>query len=330
MTLNKIDFVLTWVDGSDVDWIREFDRFYNERNPNDVSDKRYRSWDNLQYWFRGIEKFSPWVNKIYFVTWGHVPPWLNTNHPKLVIVNHSDIIMDKYLPVFNANPIEVNLHRIPGLCEQFVYFNDDTFLTGKIGPERFFKNGKPCDIATFNVIDISGIEHILLNNLKVINKYFNKKSVFLSHTTKWLNYRYKMHITKTLFLLPWKQFTGFYDPHQAQPFLKSTFEAIWAKEKKILQETTASRFRSNTDVNQYLFRYWQLVSAEFSPVDISDSKLLVVRSADECKELENDFKRYKLICLNDEVSDTNEFEIIKKLVLAEFEKILPEKSSFEK
>jgi len=35
------------------------------------------------------------------------------------------------LPTFNSAAIECHLHRIPGLSENFLYFNDD-FLLGKI------------------------------------------------------------------------------------------------------------------------------------------------------------------------------------------------------
>ena len=81
-----------------------------------------------RWWFRAVEKFAPWVNKIHFVTYGHLPKWLNIDNPKLNIAKHSDFIPQKYLPTFSSFPIEVNLHRIKGLAERFVYFNDDMFL----------------------------------------------------------------------------------------------------------------------------------------------------------------------------------------------------------
>ncbi|MBQ6357217.1 MAG: capsule biosynthesis protein CapK, partial [Solobacterium sp.] len=40
-------------------------------------DNRFKDWGLFKYWFRGVEKFAPWVNKIYFITWGHVPTWLD-------------------------------------------------------------------------------------------------------------------------------------------------------------------------------------------------------------------------------------------------------------
>ena len=109
----------------------------------DDRDARYRDWETLRYWFRGVEKFAPWVNKIYFVTCGHVPSWLNLDADKLVHVKHSDYIPEEYLPTFSSHPIELNVNRIRGLSEHFVYFNDDTFLCRSIPKEIFYRDGKP-------------------------------------------------------------------------------------------------------------------------------------------------------------------------------------------
>ena len=59
----KIDFVIPWVDGNDPEW-QEIRNKYAHKNDGDNREIRYRDWDNLQYWFRGVERFTPWVNKI--------------------------------------------------------------------------------------------------------------------------------------------------------------------------------------------------------------------------------------------------------------------------
>lgn len=41
------------------------------------------------------------------------------------------------LPVFNSNALEVNIHRIKGLSEKFVYFNDDIFIINNVKEEEF-------------------------------------------------------------------------------------------------------------------------------------------------------------------------------------------------
>ena len=109
----KIDFVIMWVDGNDPKWQTEKNKYTPPLNA-DASICRYRDFDLLKYWFRGVEKYAPWVNKIHFITWGHIPSWLDTNNPKINIVKHEDYIPRKYLPTFNANTIELNVHSIEG------------------------------------------------------------------------------------------------------------------------------------------------------------------------------------------------------------------------
>ena len=102
--MTTIDFVILWVDGNDPDWQRDFRQARRTENE-DASEIRYRDWRNLHYWFRGVERFAPWVRKIHFITWGHLPAWLRVLHPKLHIVNHADFIPSEYLPTFNSNAI---------------------------------------------------------------------------------------------------------------------------------------------------------------------------------------------------------------------------------
>ncbi|MEI3411918.1 MAG: hypothetical protein V8Q57_00820 [Blautia sp.] len=68
------------------------------------------------------------MNQIYFVTWGHLPNWLNISHPKLKVVRHEEFIPPDYLPTFSSNSIELNLHRIKGLSKDLyilmmIYFS---------------------------------------------------------------------------------------------------------------------------------------------------------------------------------------------------------------
>ena len=82
------------------------------------------------------------------------------------------------LPVFNSRAIEINLHRIPGLAEQFVYFNDDMFITKPVTKEDFFKNGLPRDVAIPNPTPSTqrlGIGCAISNNMEIINTRFNKR-----------------------------------------------------------------------------------------------------------------------------------------------------------
>ena len=67
--MDKIDFVLPWVDGQDRQWQAEKRRYEGKESAaeGDANDDcRYRDFGLLRYWFRSIEKFTPWVdNNIY-------------------------------------------------------------------------------------------------------------------------------------------------------------------------------------------------------------------------------------------------------------------------
>ena len=82
----KIDFVIMWVDGSDPKWLEEKNKYLDKKIDTSNAINRYRDMGVLKYWFRGVEKFAPWVNKIHFITCGHLPIWLNADNLKLNIV----------------------------------------------------------------------------------------------------------------------------------------------------------------------------------------------------------------------------------------------------
>lgn len=327
---NKIDFVIIWVDNNDVEWQKEKNA-YSPNSSDDFREIRYRDWDNLKYIFRGIEKFCPFVNKVHFVTCGHLPNWINKDCEKLNIVKHSDYIPKEYLPTFSANPIETNLHRIKGLAEQFVFFNDDMFITKPMKPTDFFKDGKPCDAAIENPIVPSGndiIDYILLNDMEIINKYFRKRQVVKRDFFKWFNIKYGAYLLKTTSLLQWNNFVGMRYSHLPSSFLKSTFESVWSKEGEALNETGFNRFRSKNDLNQYVFTNWQVASGNFAPRSPKVGKFFLISDDNEKIIKAITGQKYKMICLNDNAEITD-FEKTKDEINTAFEKILNEKSKFE-
>ena len=325
-----IDFVILWVDGNDPKWQSEKAKYDSNTNDDSNSVSRYRDWGLLPFWFRGVEKFTPWVNKIHFVTWGHVPDFLNLNNPKLNIVKHTDFIPTEYLPTFSSHAIEVNIHRIPGLSEKFVYFNDDFYIINKISTERFFKNGVPCDIAVFQYNPSwSQWYKRIKNNLKIINRHFDKKEVMTRDHDKWFHKSYGSRARWNYILKPYGKFITLRTPHNAQPYLKSTFEEVWAVAGKELTETSVNRFRAVSDYTPELFRTWQICKGNFEPYNTySDTKMfpLMIKSKQAIKAIYN--QSYSLICLNDNVHIRNYAQVMENIKDA-FDSILQEKSSFE-
>jgi len=327
----EIDFVLPWVDGNDPKWKEKFNSFASELD-GDNQKCRYRDWDNLKYIFRSFESFTPWVRKIHFVTCGHLPPWLKTDHEKLNIVLHEDFLLKENLPVFSSHPIEINQHRIPGLADRFVYFNDDTFILKYTNPDRFFRDDLPCDVFSFNAISDSKIAHIKLSNIQVINKTFNKYDILRRSFFKIFSYKYSaVNNIKTILLLPWPKITGFYDPHMPQPFLKKTFDKVWSVEESILKKTSSRKVRHPEDVSQYLFRYWHLCEGNFVPVKMSKIFFDWIRNRDDAIHFRKSILsgKYAMACINDGVDNDCDFEDIKSIVNSGFERIFPQKSFFE-
>ena len=325
---NKIDFVIPWVDGSDVAWNAE-KSLYSQKKINDGSEVRYRDLDNLKYWFRGVESYAPWVNKIYFITWGHVPQWLNLNHPKLIIVNHHDFIPEEYLPTFSSHVIELFLHRIQGLSEKFVYFNDDIFIVNTTTEEDFFKNGLPVDLGIMDV-NVSSDEYFggaINNSLYIIKKHFSKEDILREGIFKWYNLKYGKMLFKTILLTPWKQLTGFYIDHLTNSYLKSTFKDVWENEYKRLEYTALNKFRDIRDVNQYVFKFWQLASGNFIPGKKIGRNYNLALELPEAIDAITD-NTNKIVCLNDS-EEIKDFEETKKIINNSFAEKFLFKSQFE-
>lgn len=326
---NVIDFVIIWVDDSDPQWQAERKKYAAEDdNFMNVGDCRYRDWGLLPYWFRSVEQYAPWVRKIHFVTCGHYPQWLNLEHPKLNFVKHKDYIPEKYLPTFSSIPIELNLHRIEGLAEQFVYFNDDMYVSGPVLPSDFFVNGQPRDIALRVIPLIGDIGLINLNVINIIDRTFYFPAQFRKHFWKWMNYRYGIQCLRNIHLLPYRYFTGVKNTHVANAYRKKTFEEVWQKCGDVLDKTCLHKFRSPIDVSQWLMKYWQIVSGEFYPQRYSFGKHYFIN---ETKAIERKLikKRTKLLCLNDYEGVTN-YPQLKEEIKTMFQNIFPNKSSFEK
>lgn len=330
-----IDFVILWVDGNDPAWQEEKNKYQGKRNSENNSINRYRDWGLLPYWFRTVEKFAPWVRKIHFVTWGHLPAFLNLNAPKLHIVRHDEFIPEEYLPTFSSHTIEMNIHRIPGLAEHFVYFNDDMFLLRPFRQEEFFRGGLPCTYGGEVPIELIGNigtwQHAAVNDLGIVNSHFPKRESVAKYGKKYKNKRYRWKDNlRTLLLEKFHPdyFTGFKNLHAPASYMKSTFQEVWEAEPEKLSATCRDRFRTSDNVNQWVVLWWQIASGQFSPAVIDNLVSAINGSTIDqlCFSIEN--QSYDYICLNDP-EDEIDFVLLSSQLKKSFETVLPDKSSFE-
>lgn len=326
----QIDFVITWVDGTDSTWQDEFNKYLPPQHNSDIREIRYRDYDLLKFWFRGVEKYAPWVRKVFFVTNGQKPEWLNIKHPNIQWIKHSDFIPEEYLPTFNSYSIEIFLNRIPQLSEHFVYFNDDFFILNKLKPDYFFHKGLPCSMSVLFAYSGGGTTPELMNSLELINRNFKKSDVLTKYFFKFINVTYGKYLLFNFCLFPWKFFTGFYLTHGPVSFLKSTFETVWKKEKQVLQATAKSKFRKRDNVSLFLFYFWDICTGKNSPKNIKRYTEYFELHTDSVSSIVDTIIKQKkpLITINDSEYKMDFFHIQSQLKKA-FEKIFPDKSRFE-
>ena len=142
----NIDLVYLWVDGNDPKWQAKRNAFLERKVENSLSsfNGRYVNNDELKYSLRSVERYAPWIRKIFIVTDDQTPEWLDIENPKIKIIDHKEILPAESLPCFNSNVLEHFLCKISNLSEYFILSNDDTFFNKIVSPTTFFgKDGYP-------------------------------------------------------------------------------------------------------------------------------------------------------------------------------------------
>jgi len=293
-----MDIVITYVDGNDPVWRQDYEKYTNVP----VMQKRFRDWGTLKYLLRGVETRMPFIRNVYLVVShpSQIPQWAETS--KLNIVLHKDIIPEEYLPTFNCNPIEMHLHRIPGLDEEFLYFNDDMFPVGDCRPEDFFRDGKAV-IGYYTHLFASGMYKKICRNSDRLAR-------------------------RALGLRPSCLFTR--PQHICSPMLKSECEEIYEKVKEEILKTTACRVRTENDLNQYLFLDYMNYKGLVIHEKISNKHFSVaVASAEKLRGfLLNPTSN--LVCINDVHLSESRYESLRIAIHESFEAAFPNKSVYEK
>jgi len=245
----KIDIVYTWVDGSDPDWnLRKIMKAKKVGNILRDSNSDFRFMDNeeLKFSLRSISKYANWVNNIFIVTDNQVPNWLNTTHPKIKIVDHSEIFKNKdNLPTYSARGIESQIHHIKTLEEHFVYFNDDMFLGNFCSLDFFFNE--------------DGFPRIYVSEIIPIP---NKKAldITLRKQEKRNNHQYAIVNTRKLIKSKFGKAIYYNIRHGVKPLLKSVLYKIEEIFKDELIKTSSNSFRTNEDVLIFhLFGFYSIL-----------------------------------------------------------------------
>ena len=302
-----IDLVYLWVDGSDRKWLKKKQGFLDKKI-NAVG--RYQNNEELKYSLRSIEKHIPWVRKIFIVTDNQTPSFLDTNHSKIQIIDHSEIIPNEYLPSFNSSVIEYFMYKIPGLSEFFLYSNDDMFINADLTPSFFFRNGLP-------IIRIKKNPYIKL-------KIQFKRALNLNVN----NYRLAIENAYTIFKKKFNAFYPFTPHHNIDAYLKSNIktlvEDVFPEE---LNKSFLNRFRQQNDIQRILISYYSIFKKR--------GVMIIANRKESCriKVHKTNYQKYidkynpKLFCLNDSEHATDDD---RKHIEPFLKKLYPEKSSLEK
>ena len=299
-----IDLILPYVDNKEYNWVETHRTFCLKNNLEYIENPvRFRSWNNLHFLFRGIEKNMPWIRNVYLIvsSMEQVPEWVNSNNVKIVL--HRDIIPPKFLPTFNSTTIEMFLKNIVGLSEYFLYANDDTFPILPLSPTDFFdKNGNP-------VLSVSKKEKNLSSQFRRVE--WNCQSIVQQDTC---------------FKIPDK--TMYKIAHNIIPMRKTTLIEVYKRHKKEI-ENSISPFREAKNLNQYIYTYYQFFSGNYS-----EQKEKIMKYFEISKEnlplilRELNTKNFKIVCLNDVKSDIP-FEELKFKINTKLNEIYPNQSIYE-
>jgi hypothetical protein len=278
----RIDVVYTWVDDSDPEWqerraTASLGSGVHHRVA--TTKERFRNRDELKYSLRSLEMYAPWVNHIYLVTDAQVPEFLSKPDDWLTIVDHRDIAPpEAQLPVFNSNAIVCWLHRIPGLCEHYLYLNDDMFFGRDVEPGLFFSaNGLAYLFPSRNCRPLGSSSP---DDEPHINLSRNIRSLLESEFGQTLSKAIK---------------------HTPYPQLKSVHEEMENRFREAYERTAGSKFRHHDDiVADQLFHYYADMTGKavesqisYAYINVGDSSYLA-----EMDELAS--RRHRdVFCLND-------------------------------
>lgn len=228
-----VDVVYTWVDGQDARWdasrklhaLKELADLGYDDNHEAARSARFLSRDEIFYSISAVKKYMPWVRNIFVVTDEQINIRVAEHFPDVKFVDHKQIFPDPaVLPVFNSHAIEACLHRIPGLSEKFIYFNDDVIATKPMVVGQFFQaNGSPRFFPSnrkINYGENSEIPHLQAssNNRALIRRDFG------------------LEITQTML-------------HTPHPHLKSALAELELRYAEDFGTTRASKFRSPNDIS---------------------------------------------------------------------------------
>ncbi|MBB6511092.1 hypothetical protein F4695_004490 [Rhizobium soli] len=273
---HQVDAVFTWVDSSDPDWRASFELHSHTK----VADKdRFDQSDELRYSIRAVEQFAPWIKNIFVFSNCAPPSWYSASG-KVSWVRHEEVIPSEYLPTFNSHSIETFLHHIPNLSENFIYFNDDFFISDFVSPQDFHTHyGQSVSrLEPYGAIQYleeicaadQGEEwqYAALNGAKLIYERFGFRPRQIHR-------------------------------HAPYAFQKSVFQQLEQEFPDAFHSTRSARFRTRGDYSVASFLYHHYALAVRSALEANDESMIVRHTNYARFEKQKLYKNMKFFCVND-------------------------------
>ena len=292
-----MDVVIAYVDGSDPLWQAD----YAAAVPGRPLAKRFRDWGTLAYLFRGLERHLGFVERVFLVVAreSQVPAWIDRSAVKVVL--HREFIPERFLPLFNASSIELFLHRIPGLGERFLYFNDDCFPVRDMQEADFFTGG--------------GIATGFTSHRFAANAFQRKV-------------RKADRLARAAAGVPPARF--YLRPqHTCTPMLRKSSEALFRTLEPSLP-SLVTRVRSEDDVNQYVFTDYLYYSGKALRRRLSCRHFSLAMATPRRIRAFLRHPSRNLVCFNDVRMPQRRFLRLQKALLAALEERFPQPSRFER
>lgn len=265
--MEKIDAVITWVDGSEPNYQRKLKEHLSN---NDTIKRQYLQANEINLCVASIVKYAPFIRKIFIVTDKQSPNLDSVKHivskEKIEIVDHEEIFRDniEFLPTFNIRSIDALLFRIKDLSEKFIYFNDDMFLIKKTNPEDWFVGDKA--VLTGNWVKTYNKKPIKIISQK-IKSFFNMRPSFNASQSKAAN----------IAGFNSKYFKSY---HCGRPQIKSVIKDFYNKNPEKLVDQIKYKFRDDRQYMPYSL-CWHLLIKKTLFIESSISKLVEIKKARE-------------------------------------------------
>ena len=320
LPVEKIDIVYLWVDGADPVWRSKRQQALSASA--DINRKmlarygdvagRYRDNQELRFNLRALEKFFPDHGHIYLVTDEQIPSWLDCKDG-ISLIDHTSIIPQTALPVFDSGHIESYLHHIPNLSEKFIYLNDDVFFGEPVDVNSWFgQHGVAVFKEKTKVPDYSVLQK---NETALVNA-----SILSKH---WLQGRY-----------PQYQHVHRIFAHAPRPMLRSVMMELEEEAPELFEQVRQTVFRDwqRPPIVPDLVPRWMLHRGIAHLRDI-DYRYICSGDADAAQQFENlltSFGELAFFCIND-TSDNADPKDPQLLRIGETLKLLlPSPSRYEK